>query len=109
MGQLFEINLKDVKMGDDADIKERVRRTDGYSGADVTNVCREAAMMGLRKRMQKARQEGISLAKMQMLKDEVDVPVTQADLLEAIKNTSRSVGTDDLQHFSDWMKEFGSV
>merc|ERR1711879_659080 len=102
---LFELNLKEVKLSSDVSVKDLVKRTEGYSGADVTNVCREAAMMGLRKRMAKARQEGISLVKMQMLKDEVDVPVTQADLLEAIKNTSRSVSTDDLQHFSDWMKE----
>lgn len=107
--QLFEINLSEVKMSHEVEIQELVRRTDGYSGADVTNVCREAAMMGLRKRMAKARQEGISVAKMQMLKDEVDVPVTQADFLEAVKNVSRSVGSDDLQHFADWMKEFGSV
>ncbi|OLP99399.1 Katanin p60 ATPase-containing subunit A1 [Symbiodinium microadriaticum] len=48
-------------------------------GADVTNVCREAAMMGLRRRMQQARK--------------VDVPVTQADFLEAISNVNRSVVT----------------
>lgn len=107
--QLFEINLREVKLDANVDLEELVGRTDGYSGADVTSVCREAAMMGLRKRMAKARQEGISVAKMQMLKDELDVPVTQADFLEAIKNTSKSVGQDDLQHFADWMKEFGSV
>lgn len=107
--QLFEINLKTVKLGPGVDASELVSKTDGYSGADVTNVCREAAMMGLRKRMQKARQEGIPLAKMQQLKDEVDVPVTQADFLEALKNVSKSVGTDDLQNFADWMKEFGST
>mmetsp|Transcript_88096 Transcript_88096/g.247703 ORF Transcript_88096/g.247703 Transcript_88096/m.247703 type:complete len:610 (+) Transcript_88096:130-1959(+) len=107
--QLFDINLQDVKMASDVEVQEMVRRSEGYSGADVTNVCREAAMMGLRKRMQKARQEGISVAKMQMLKDEVDVPVTQSDFLEALRNVQKSVGTDDLQHFSDWMKEFGST
>lgn len=107
--QLFEINLKDVVMAQDVDLQEFVRRTEGYSGADVTNVCREAAMMGLRKRMQKARQEGISVAKMQMLKDEVDVPVTQEDFLEALRNVQKSVGTEDLEHFAAWMKEFGSI
>jgi katanin p60 ATPase-containing subunit A1 len=107
--QLFEINLKEVKKGDDVNVAELVNRTEGYSGADVTNVCRDAAMMPLRKRMAKARQEGISLAKIQSLKDEVDVPVTHADLLEAIRNVSKSVGSEDLQHFTDWMKEFGSV
>eukprot|EP00929_Paragymnodinium_shiwhaense_P086779 TRINITY_DN47213_c0_g1_i1.p1 TRINITY_DN47213_c0_g1~~TRINITY_DN47213_c0_g1_i1.p1 ORF type:complete len:626 (-),score=100.52 TRINITY_DN47213_c0_g1_i1:357-2126(-) len=107
--QLFTINLKDVKLGPDVEIKELVRRSEGYSGADVTNVCREAAMMGLRKRMQKARAEGVSIAKLHALKDEVDVPVMQADCLEALKNVQKSVGNEDLQHFSDWLKEFGSV
>lgn len=106
---LLEINLREVKSSDDVNVEDLVGKTKGYSGADVTNVCREAAMMGLRKRMLKARQEGLSIANMQSLKDEVDVPVTQADFVEAIKNVGRSVGTDDLQHFSDWMKEFGSV
>merc|ERR1719215_1315220 len=107
--QLFVINLSDVKLGADFNRQELVQKTEGYSCADVTNVCREAAMMGLRKRMQKARQEGIPLAKMQALKDELDVPVMQPDFLEAIKNVSKSVGNEDLQHFADWMKEFGSV
>lgn len=107
--QLFEINLKDVKLCDDIEVEEMVKKTEGYSGADVTNVCREAAMMGLRRRMAKARQEGISLAKIQMNKDEVDLPVTQQDVLEALRNVQKSVGTEDLQHFQDWMKEFGSV
>merc|ERR1719499_2990237 len=100
--QLFEINLKEVKLAADVNIQELVRRTEGYSGADTTNVCREAAMMGLRMRMQKARQEGISLAKLQGIKEELDVPVTQADFLEAIRNVSKSVGNEDLQNFADW-------
>mmetsp|Transcript_59806 Transcript_59806/g.110709 ORF Transcript_59806/g.110709 Transcript_59806/m.110709 type:complete len:622 (+) Transcript_59806:69-1934(+) len=107
--QLFELNLQTIKKDADVQIDELVRRTEGYSGADVTNVCREAAMMGLRKRMAKARQEGMSIAKMQQMKDEVDVPVTQDDCLEALRNVNRSVGNEDLQNFSDWMKEFGST
>jgi len=107
--QLFEINLGTVKLGDDVDMQDLVARTKGYSGADVTNVCREAAMMGLRKRMAKARQEGLKVAQMQALKDELDVPVSQQDLQDAVVNVCKSVGNDDLQHFHDWMKEFGSV
>jgi len=107
--QLFEINLREVKKGTDVAVQGLVDKTKGYSGADVTNVCREAAMMGLRRRMAKARQEGKSLVEMHNLKQEVDVPVTQADFLEAISNVNRSVGNDDLQRFSDWMKEFGSI
>ncbi|CAK9016843.1 unnamed protein product [Durusdinium trenchii] len=107
-----------VKLGTDVAVAGLVEKTKGYSGveldscrlrsigADVTNVCREAAMMGLRRRMAKARQEGVvqraarlwsskSLVEMHNLKQEVDVPVTQADFFEAIHNVNRSVGTSD--------------
>lgn len=107
--QLFEINLKTVKMQEDVNLDKLVQMTDGYSGADVTNICREAAMMGLRVAMRQARAEGKSIAQMQNLKDEVDVPVGQDDFVQALKNVQKSVGTEDLQNFADWMKEFGST
>jgi len=106
--QLFDINLKSVKLCADVRKEDLVLRCEGYSGADVTLVCREAAMMGLRKRIAKARQEGTPLSQISQMQD-VDEPLTQADFLEALKNVSKSVGTEDLQRFSDWMKEFGST
>lgn len=106
--QLFEINLKSVKMCPDVNVEDLVRQCDGYSGADVTLVCREAAMMGLRKRIAKARQEGTPLSQISQMQD-MDEPLSQADFLEALRNVSKSVGTEDLQRFSDWMKEFGST
>jgi len=106
--QLFDINLKTVKLGADVKVEDLVRKCDGYSGADVTLVCREAAMMGLRKRLAQARANGIPLSQISQMQD-VDEPLMQADFLEALKNVSKSVGTEDLQRFSDWMKEFGST
>jgi len=107
--QLFDINLKSVKLGADAKIEDLVRRCDGYSGADVTLVCREAAMMGMRRRLAAARAEGIPLTQIAKMQGDADVPVTQDDFLDALRNVSKSVGVDDLQKFSDWMKEFGSA
>ena len=37
---LLNINLKEVKVAEDCDLDEIARLTDGYSGADITNVCR---------------------------------------------------------------------
>ena len=48
---LIKINLKGLEVNDDIDFDEIVRKTDGYSGADMSNVCREAAMMPLRRRL----------------------------------------------------------
>ena len=49
--QLFKINLKAVKCSDDIDWEKLVEMTEGYSGADLANVCREAALMPLRKKL----------------------------------------------------------
>ena len=55
---LIKINLKGLEVNDDIDYDEIVRKTDGYSGADMSNVCREAAMMPLRRRLKAS---GLSL------------------------------------------------
>jgi katanin p60 ATPase-containing subunit A1 len=49
--QLFMINLKDIRMDADINWDYLVKKTDGYSGADISNVCREAAMMPMRKKI----------------------------------------------------------
>lgn len=49
--QLFQINLREVEIATDVDFERLVDITDGYSGADIANVCRDAAMMPLRKKI----------------------------------------------------------
>ena len=48
---LFDINLKGIKISEGIDFDKLVAMTEGYSGADMANVCREAAMMPLRKKI----------------------------------------------------------
>ena len=42
---LLKINLKGVNLADDVKLEEIGNNMEGYSGADITNVCRDAAMM----------------------------------------------------------------
>lgn len=37
---LLQINLKDVPLAEDVDLDSIAEQLDGYSGADITNVCR---------------------------------------------------------------------
>lgn len=37
---LLKINLREVKVDDSVDLSDIAKRLDGYSGADITNVCR---------------------------------------------------------------------
>jgi len=105
--QIFDINVKELRLGSDVLINELVRLTNNYSGADLTNVCREAAMMGLRRKLREARQRGLSPLDLGVSNIEEE-PVTQRDFIEALSNVQKSVGNEDIQRFTEWTKEFGS-
>ncbi len=62
--------------------------TDGYSGADIANVCRDAAMMPLRKKIADG---NFNIMEIRDLQKDINVPLTMKDFLEALKNVSRSV------------------
>jgi katanin p60 ATPase-containing subunit A1 len=46
--ELFKINLRGIPLEDGIDFGLLVKKTEGYSGADLANVCRDASMMPMR-------------------------------------------------------------
>lgn len=101
---LLQINLKDVKIDDSIDLKRIARKLKGYSGADITNVCRDASMIYMRRTIAGKRPEEIRL----LSREELDMPVTTEDFDEAIKKCNKSVSEQDLRKYESWMREFGS-
>ena len=49
---IFEVHTKNMPLADDVDLKKLAKSTDGYVGADIEAVCREAAMLTLRNDME---------------------------------------------------------
>jgi len=47
--EIFEVHLKPLKKGDDLDTEFLAKQTPGFSGADIANVCNEAALVAARK------------------------------------------------------------
>ena len=45
---IFKVHTKDMPLADDVNLKKLAKNTDGYVGADIEAVCREAAMLALR-------------------------------------------------------------
>ena len=45
---IFEVHTKGMPLASDVDIKKLAKNTEGYVGADIESVCREAAMLALR-------------------------------------------------------------
>lgn len=50
-----------------------------------------------------------NISDMKKFEQEVNVPLKKEDFAEALKNVNKSVGKDDLKHYEQWMKQFGSV
>ncbi|XP_057671463.1 katanin p60 ATPase-containing subunit A-like 1 [Diorhabda carinulata] len=101
---LLKINLREVKLDPDINLTTIAKRLDGFSGADITNVCRDASMMSMRRKICGLRPDQIK----QLPKEELDLPVTMRDFEEALDKNNKSVSKEDLDKYERWMNEFGS-
>ena len=48
--EIFEVHLKKIKLDDSVDIEFLAKQTPGFSGADIANLCNEAALIAARNR-----------------------------------------------------------
>ncbi|KAJ1356703.1 hypothetical protein KIN20_014443 [Parelaphostrongylus tenuis] len=102
---LLRSSLKEVRLADDVDLETFAEQLEGFSGADITNVCRKAALMGV-KRLTRALTPA-EIAK--LTPEDVDLPVTWQDLQEAHSDTNPSVSQDNIQQYVEWMEKYGST
>ncbi|EEC00487.1 katanin, putative [Ixodes scapularis] len=102
---LLKINLKEVDVSPELDVIAIAAKLDGYSGADITNVCRDASMMAMRRRINGLTPEEIR----NLSKEELELPVSADDFQEAIRKINKSVSKEDLEKYEKWMAEFGST
>ena len=47
--QIFKVHLKPIKIADDVDAKKLAMQTPGFAGAELANICNEAALIAARK------------------------------------------------------------
>ena len=105
---LLEINLRQLRREEDVDLEALAGRMaeGGFSGADITNLCRDAAMMPMRRAI-----KGLNREEIKKLNDRgtADLPVSQDDLLQALGRIHSSVAAGDLAKHEQWLSEFGAV
>ncbi len=51
--EIFQVHLKPLTLSDDVDVDFLAKQTPGFSGADIANVCNEAALIAARKNKEK--------------------------------------------------------
>ncbi|NJD99729.1 AAA family ATPase [Thermococcus sp. LS1] len=100
--EIFKVHTRNVPLAEDVSLEELARRTEGYTGADIAAVVREAAMLAMRK----ALQEGV--IKPGMKADEIRqrVKVTMADFEEALKKIGPSVSKETMEHYRKIQEQF---
>jgi len=60
--EIFQVHLRPLKLAEDLDIKKLARQTPGFSGADIANVCNEAALIAARNGKEKVDAEDFNAA-----------------------------------------------
>lgn len=80
------------------ELRSVVSASDGFSGADMTQLCREAALGPIR---------SIRLCDIATITADQVRPILYADFQEALKTVRPSVSTRDLELYEDWNRTFG--
>jgi len=103
--ELLKLNLRTVEVADDVDLVALAAKCAGFSCADVTNLCRDASMMAMRRRIKGLNKEEIR----KLRKEETEMPVTNDDLVDAASRMNSSVSASDVERHEAWLREFGST
>lgn len=61
--EIFKVHLKPLKLDEDVDIELLASLTPGFSGADIANICNEAALIAARKKKELVEQKDFSEAR----------------------------------------------
>ena len=93
--KIFEIHMEEIEVAPEVDYEELADLSEGYSGRDISVVCREAAMEPIRD-LQKT-------GRMDEEEEILDIrAVSRADFLHAIENIRPATSPEDVKRYIDW-------
>ncbi|ELT99931.1 hypothetical protein CAPTEDRAFT_159570 [Capitella teleta] len=83
----------------ESDVEFICKETDGYSGSDMANLCKEAALGPIR---------SLAFEDIESLAADQVRAITLQDFEDAIRQVRASVSQKDLDSYLDWNKQYGS-
>jgi len=97
---IFQIHTAGVESSlDDEDFIELAARSDGYSGRDISNVCREVIMLPIRE---------LDMSGLLESSEEVEVrSIVIEDFVKTLKKVKPMTNQASLKQYIDWTNEFG--
>ncbi|MCQ4332481.1 CDC48 family AAA ATPase [Natronomonas sp. F2-12] len=97
---IFGVHTRDKPLADDVDLDELADETDGYVGADIEAVCREASMAATREFIN-------SVSAEEAAKSVGNVRVTSGHFEEALEEVGPSVDEDTRERYEELEDELG--
>lgn len=91
--EIFRIQTRAVPLAGDVDVVELARETEGYSGAEIVNICLEAARAPMRRHVGTAAGDGAL---------EMDEHVAREDFVLALQKTVRRITPDMTEAYVRW-------
>ncbi len=98
--EIFRIHLRGKPLAEDVNIEELAEKTEGYTGADIEAVCREAAMLAIREAVKPgmSREEVKEIAK--------SIKISKRHFEEALKKVKPSLTKEDLKRYEKIIEDF---
>ena len=98
--EIFKIHTRGMPLDEDVSLEELAKRTEGYSGADIEAVCREAGMLAIREAIAKAKSEEDVKEVARKIK------VSKRHFEEALRKIKPSLTKEDIEKYEKIVKDF---
>jgi len=98
--EIFRIHTRGMPLAEDVEIEELARRTEGYSGADIEALCREAGMLAIRNVVGKVKD------KEELKKLKGKIRVAKEHFERAMEKVRPSLTKEDLDRYRKIVEDF---
>ena len=100
--EIFKIHTRGMPLAEDVDLEELAAKTEGYSGADIEAVCREAGLAAIREALAELKEADKEKVKEIAKK----VKVSRKHFETALKVVKPSLTKEDLKKYEEIVKDF---
>jgi len=104
---IFRANLRKSPLADDVDLPSLANITDGFSGADITEVCQRACKLAIRGEIaaQEEAEAAATAAGEELPEQKLDGKLSKEHFDEAMKTARKSVSKTELARYLKFKKE----
>ncbi len=98
--EIFKIHLRGKPLAEDVSIDELAEKTEGYTGADIEAVCREAGMLAIREAIKPgmSKEEAKEVAK--------KLKITKEHFEKALEKVKPSMTKEDIEAYEKIVEDF---